>query len=174
MLSYHYWCLLWRAVVYNWRCSYYPHKRFSMNDYMIFTITTSTVLNELSSFRTLVIIISACSKNKTNNKSLPNVGTKEERKEKGYVYLFWHNSWLLPSWSTLCGIACKGSKATALFLLRRQKGVSGCGVYLLFRLPRHWAYYVGGPKPSWPHSTSETKSLTVRTLVAAWLDTELL
>lgn len=59
-----------------------------MNDYMIFTITTSTALNELRSFRTLVIIISACSKNKTNNKSLPNVGTKEERKEKGYVYLF--------------------------------------------------------------------------------------
>lgn len=59
-----------------------------MNDYMILTVTTSTALNELRSFRTLNTIKSACSKNKTNNKSLPNVGTKEERKEKGYVYLF--------------------------------------------------------------------------------------
>ena len=42
----------------------------------------------------------------------------------------------------------QGLVGIALFPLHRQKGMSGCGVYLLIRLPRHWAYYVGGPKPS--------------------------
>lgn len=85
-------------------------------------------------YRTLGLLIQLAGKNKTNNKSLPFVGTKEERKEKEMFYC----SDIIVGFSqagqlrTHCMYRLVGSAPCSY--ATGSKGMSGCGVYLLFVL----------------------------------------